>query len=79
MTQGAGQGPSQDSFRGRDCLSGQGGQDAWGLLIAYFGGGEGHVQEEAVGGWGRGAFPLGLKAVPHVSQQSQNRAVFLSL
>lgn len=36
------------------------------------------MQEEAVGGWGRVAFPLGLKAVPHVLQQSQNGAVFIS-
>lgn len=28
------------------------GQGAWGLLIAYLGGGEGHVLEEAIGGEG---------------------------
>lgn len=48
-------------------------------LQPILGGGEGHVQEEAGGGWGRVAFPLGLKAVQHVLQQSWNRAVFILL
>ena len=36
------------------------GQGAWGLLIAYLGGGEGHVLEEAVG-VREGCFSFGVK------------------
>lgn len=51
------------------------GQGAWGSLIAYFRGWEGACAGR--GWWGVGeCFSLGLKAVQHVLQQSQNRAVF---
>lgn len=36
------------------------------------------MQEEAIGRWGRVAFPLGLKAVQHVLQQLRSRAVLSS-
>lgn len=39
--------------------SGAGGQGAWGLLVAYLGGGVGHVQEEAVGSRGGSLFLWG--------------------
>ena len=56
-------------FQGRDCLSGAGGQGAWGLLVAYFRGRGGACAGRGCWGWGRVAFSLGLKAVQHVLGQ----------
>lgn len=63
-------------FQGRDCLSGAGGQGAWGLLVAYLRGRGGACAGRGCWGWGRVAFSLGLKAVQHVLGQPPERGCF---